>query len=458
MMARIPTLDARLRRRLSRGLLVLALALAFPVVVLARGTFGDAWSTHYPSSASYTNASCDLCHGGDTSLWNAYGRAVAEAYSANGKDIDAAITSVEAGNADGDPGGKTNLEEINAGTQPGWTEGANNTIYDADGNPTSGQTAPAGIGSLDPAGADTTPPETTIATGPANVTKLTSATFTFTANETATFACSLDGAAYGACTSPKSYAGLAQGSHTFRVRATDAALNVDATPASRTWKIDTTAPVAKAPTSALRAGTTLGTSTVPVRLAWSATDAISGVAKYQLQQRTDASTTWASVTLPTPLTTVLTRSLAPGHAYQFRVRAIDKAGNTGAWATGTTFRLGLAQQGAATRTGTWTAVSSTAASGGSYVYASAAGASATYTFTGRTIAWVAPKTALSGSAKVYLDGVLATTVNLYSATTVNRAVVYTKAWTTVGTHTIKIVVVGTAGHPRVSLDAFVRLY
>jgi Big-like domain-containing protein/parallel beta helix pectate lyase-like protein len=95
--------------------------------------------------------------------------------------------------------------------------------------------------------ADTTPPNTTITTGPSNPTTSTSASFAFTSSESgSTFACKLDFAAYAACTSPKSYSVLGTGSHTFSVRATDAAGNTDGSPATRSWTInppaDTTAP------------------------------------------------------------------------------------------------------------------------------------------------------------------------------------------------------------------------
>jgi hypothetical protein len=65
----------------------------------------------------------------------------------------------------------------------------------------------------------------------------TTASFAFTATETATFECRLDGSAWSACTSPKDYTALATGAHTFDVRATDGAGNVDATPATRTWTV-----------------------------------------------------------------------------------------------------------------------------------------------------------------------------------------------------------------------------
>lgn len=91
---------------------------------------------------------------------------------------------------------------------------------------------------------DGTAPETTITSiGPPASTKSTSASFSFSSSEAAsTFECSLDGAAFAACTSPKNYAGLDEDTHTFAVRATDPAGNTDATPAGRSWTVDLTAP------------------------------------------------------------------------------------------------------------------------------------------------------------------------------------------------------------------------
>jgi hypothetical protein len=91
-----------------------------------------------------------------------------------------------------------------------------------------------------PPGVDTTPPQTTINSGPQGFATTSTATFAFSANEVgSTFECQLDGAAFAACTSPTSYAGLADGPHTFAVRATDTAVNTDPTSATRAWTIDT---------------------------------------------------------------------------------------------------------------------------------------------------------------------------------------------------------------------------
>ena len=85
---------------------------------------------------------------------------------------------------------------------------------------------------------DTLAPETTITFGPSSLTTNPVA-FIFTSSQPlgTTFQCRLDGGSFAACSSPKTFSGLAPGSHTFRVRAIDAAGNIDPTPATRTFTV-----------------------------------------------------------------------------------------------------------------------------------------------------------------------------------------------------------------------------
>ena len=85
---------------------------------------------------------------------------------------------------------------------------------------------------------DTTAPTTTIDSGPSGSTSDTAAAFAFHSSEAgASFECRLDGAAWAACSSPKTYNGVAPGAHTFQVRATDAVGNVEVSPAARPWTV-----------------------------------------------------------------------------------------------------------------------------------------------------------------------------------------------------------------------------
>lgn len=97
---------------------------------------------------------------------------------------------------------------------------------------------------------DRTSPVSSFTAGPANLSTITTATtaFEFTATDATavTFACSLDGAAAAACTSPASLAGLANGTHTFAVTPTDAAGNVGAT-ISRAFTVAVPPPVIPGP-------------------------------------------------------------------------------------------------------------------------------------------------------------------------------------------------------------------
>jgi hypothetical protein len=88
----------------------------------------------------------------------------------------------------------------------------------------------------------TPPPIPAITSSPANPTNQTSASFGFSDAEAGvSFLCRLDASGFSACSSPKSYSGLAPGSHTFAVQAQDAVGNKSSS-ANFTWTIDTTAP------------------------------------------------------------------------------------------------------------------------------------------------------------------------------------------------------------------------
>jgi hypothetical protein len=103
---------------------------------------------------------------------------------------------------------------------------------------------------------DKAPPDTSIVTGPSGPTKNASASFGFSSDDpNATFECKLDGGAFEACSSPKDYSALNEGNHALEVRATDAAGNVDPTPASRSWNVDTAPPgtsIASGPSGIVR--------------------------------------------------------------------------------------------------------------------------------------------------------------------------------------------------------------
>jgi DNA-directed RNA polymerase specialized sigma24 family protein len=85
---------------------------------------------------------------------------------------------------------------------------------------------------------DTVAPGTSIAAHPKASTGSSTALFSFSSTEDgSTFQCRLDGVAWKACSSPKSYGSLGKGAHIFRVRAVDAAGNRDLSPAAWSWTV-----------------------------------------------------------------------------------------------------------------------------------------------------------------------------------------------------------------------------
>lgn len=202
------------------------------------------------------------------------------------------------------------------------------------------------------------------------------------------------------------------GSSGFVAQATNTSVVADTTGTPEVIiSFDGSPPQATAPVQTLTQGAQLGTSTVPVRFNWSATDNVtpSSSIKSTLQQRTGTNgvswSGWGSLVGPTTAKTA-NPSFTPGTTYrQFRVKAADQSGNVGYSPLGPAFRVSAYQESnsAITYSGTWHEAGQSTAFGGGVKYSTQAGAKATLTSTGRNLAVVMPLTPTGGTAKICLD-------------------------------------------------------
>ena len=218
--------------------------------------------------------------------------------------------------------------------------------------------------------------------------------------------------------------------------------------------VDRHAPTTSPVTVTIKPATTLGGSAIRVNLNWSGTDVgPAGIASYDVARSYDGA---AFQTIASAITgTSMGWSVSPGHTYRFEVRARDKAGNLGAWHVDPAMPVALTQQtsSAVHYSGSTSTTTSSVYSGGSERSLAAAGASASYTTSARALSFVTTVGPTRGFARVYIDGVFKTTLDLNDPTTTYRFVAYSMVWSSVGTHTIKIVSVGSP-FPRVDIDAF----
>ncbi len=252
-------------------------------------------------------------------------------------------------------------------------------------------------------------------------------------------------AASAAATAASAEVTLAAGTHQVAVRAVHQSGRTATTPAA-TVVAETTAPgFSTMPNLALRTGT-VDTAAVPLTLRWKATD---NAALKEVRLTAPVTRTYG------PTTYGASHTARSGAATTWKATARDQAGNArSASVTGTPVVL---QETAAARSGAWSTRSSSGYLGGRSYSSTAGNASLTWTFTGRSAAWVVSRASGSGQAHVYVDGVRAATVDLKSATTRYRDAIWTRTWSTSAKHTVKIVVVGTKGRPTVTTDGLVYL-
>jgi hypothetical protein len=226
--------------------------------------------------------------------------------------------------------------------------------------------------------------------------------------------------------------------------------------------LDITLPTVTAPIQTIAKGKA-GT-TVPIRLTWTAADA-GGIKSYKLWRSTNGGA-FVRDTLLAPTATSTTYLLPVDNSYRFFVRAYDNAGNASAAKYGPTFtptviddrvcceywsrgpmhyswtNVGLTSAYNATIKKLWSTCGTTRINYGDAVHY----------FTGRDVAYVAAVGSGWTSAEIAIDGVSYATVNLKRNTDDGAEIVFSKHWSTLGSHMIRV---GTGGCGYINVDAFV---
>ncbi len=222
--------------------------------------------------------------------------------------------------------------------------------------------------------------------------------------------------------------------------------------------VENEAPIAYAPAATLPRGTRASLTTAPVALSWKPATDQSPVVGYQLGESTSGYEPVA-VAATSSTTRTAARRIPYATSRAYAVRATDAPGNVGRWATGAPVRVVAVQERstAVRRSAGWTRFDASDALGGSFLYTDRAGAWMRYSFTGSAIAVVGRKGPSRGRAEIRIDGVLVATVSARATSTSGRWLLFSRAVDPSRSHTIEVRVLGTAGHPRFDVDAFLVL-
>ena len=212
---------------------------------------------------------------------------------------------------------------------------------------------------------------------------------------------------------------------------------------------DTIAPVAVAPKAWITTGA-VGT-TARIVLTFSGTDVGFGIKSFQLSESRNNGA-WVVVPVVVGAHSVV-RAVVIGSQYQYRVRAIDGAGNVSAWAYLANFTPTLFQESSATFIGPWVGAHPSYALGHRLVYNRLPRGVASFTCTCSSLAFITPVGPGLGAERIYLDGVLIVKKSESASKLHGGIALFAVTWGTVGVHRIDI---SNAGG-QLDLDAFLTL-
>jgi photosystem II stability/assembly factor-like uncharacterized protein len=212
-----------------------------------------------------------------------------------------------------------------------------------------------------------------------------------------------------------------------------------------------TTPPAQSPTTGVDVGVALRHASVPdgqlpVELRWTARAGTYPLCAATLQLSSDGGS-FRAIAYPAARAREYDTSLEPGHTYTVRVRTQDCHGLRSAWGSGS---FTLRRPAAAPR-----AVFGPRWRDAAGVHtATARGARATVTFTGREVGIVALRGRGYGEAAVYLDGERLATLNLHARHPAQRRLVFKTAVASPGRHTLVVRVLDDPAHPAVAIESF----
>lgn len=145
---------------------------------------------------------------------------------------------------------------------------------------------------------------------------------------------------------------------------------------------------------------------------------------------------------------------SPGNTYLFRVNAGYAGGATTGFSNAVTAVVPYDDRASlASFSGEWSKTSSTGHFLGTITSTKAANKTLTVKTAARAFTLVGDKCSACGKFKVYIDGNLVATVDSHRASTAVRQILFKKTFKATKSHTLKIKTLGTAGHPKVVLDA-----
>jgi len=204
-------------------------------------------------------------------------------------------------------------------------------------------------------------------------------------------------------------------------------------------------------------GTNPANTSIQITMNWTETPGSSTICKNELQRSIDGAP-WTNVTLPSATSTSVGDTLpSTFHHFQYQVRVTGCDGVASAWTPGQGFSYNLLQESSSQWTYSrrnWAVAVCRYCSAGYARYTTTQGATATLKlYAAYNVGLVFETGPTRGSARIYVDGVLLQTVNTHASRVGYRQLLVKTGWPAFGVHTVQIVNLASAGHPRIDLDA-----